>query len=85
VFEAVVAEPKVQATSPYVKRVRSSQVDSVHFYSQHHEAAALFAQLKQWLMETFCRHMRKHHRVLIDGPDKPAGGQWNFDADNRKP
>ena len=36
-------------------------------------------------METFYRQMRKRHRVLIDGADKPAGGQWNFDADNRKP
>jgi deoxyribodipyrimidine photolyase-related protein len=73
------------ATSPYAKRVNSSQVDSNHFYTQRHEAAALFAQRKQWLMEHFYRHMRLRHRVLIDGPDKPAGGQWNFDADNRKP
>jgi len=47
--------------------------------------AELFPQRKQWLMETFYRHMRKRHRVLIDGADKPAGGQWNFDAENRKP
>lgn len=63
----------------------SSCVDSEHFYTQRHEVAALFAARKQWLMETFYRHMRKRHRVLMDGADKPAGGQWNFDADNRKP
>ncbi len=63
----------------------SSCVDSEHFYTQRHEMAELFAGRKQWLMETFYRHMRKRHRVLIDGADKPAGGQWNFDAENRKP
>lgn len=73
------------ASSPYLERASSSQVDSEHFYTQRHEAAALFAGRKQWLMETFYRAMRKRHRVLIDGADKPAGGQWNFDADNRKP
>jgi deoxyribodipyrimidine photolyase-related protein len=73
------------ASSPYAESVSSSQVDSEHFYTQRHEVAELFSQRKQWLMETFYRHMRKRHQVLIDGADKPAGGQWNFDADNRKP
>ncbi|MBK1681953.1 cryptochrome/photolyase family protein [Rhodoferax fermentans] len=73
------------ASRPYAARVNSSQVDSKHFYTQRHEAAELFAQRKQWLMEHFYRHMRLRHRVLIDGMDKPAGGQWNFDAENRKP
>lgn len=63
----------------------SYSVDSAHFYTQRHEAAELFASRKQWLMETFYRRMRKRHNVLIDGRDQPAGGQWNFDADNRKP
>ena len=65
--------------------VNSSCVDSEHFYTQRHEVAELFTGRKQWLMETFYRHMRKRHNVLIDGADKPAGGQWNFDAENRKP
>lgn len=73
------------AAIPYGISAKSYQVDSEHFYTQRHEAAALFAHRKQWLLETFYRHMRKRHRVLIDGADKPAGGQWNFDADNRKP
>lgn len=34
-------------------------------------------------MEFFYRHMRQHYKILMDG-GKPAGGQWNFDADNRK-
>ncbi|RYY91891.1 MAG: cryptochrome/photolyase family protein, partial [Comamonadaceae bacterium] len=30
----------------------------------------------------FYRAMRRRHGVLMDG-DEPAGGAWNFDADNR--
>ena len=64
---------------------RCASVDSEHFYTRRHEEAELFDNRKQWLMETFYRHMRKRHRVLIDGADQPAGGQWNFDLENRKP
>jgi deoxyribodipyrimidine photolyase-related protein len=38
---------------------------------------------KQLRMEFFYREMRARHSVLMqDG--EPAGGQWNFDAENRK-
>ncbi len=73
------------ASSPCGISASSSQVDSEHFYTQRHEAADLFANRKQWLMESFYRHMRQRHSVLMDAAGKPAGGQWNFDADNRKP
>ena len=35
-------------------------------------------------MEYFYREMRRKTGLLMDGDD-PAGGQWNFDHDNRKP
>ena len=35
-------------------------------------------------MEYFYRMMRHKTGLLMDG-DKPIGGQWNFDHDNRKP
>jgi deoxyribodipyrimidine photolyase-related protein len=35
-------------------------------------------------MEYFYREMRRETGLLMDG-DQPAGGQWNFDAENRKP
>lgn len=37
---------------------------------------------KQLRMEYFYREQRKALGVLMNG-DEPAGGQWNFDADNR--
>lgn len=73
------------SSSPREISLKCYSIDSEHFYTQRHEAAELFAHRKQWLMETFYRHMRKRHRVLMDVDDKPSGGQWNLDADNRKP
>ncbi|MEO7431271.1 MAG: cryptochrome/photolyase family protein [Dokdonella sp.] len=35
-------------------------------------------------MEYFYRNMRRQTGLLMDG-EQPAGGKWNFDADNRKP
>jgi deoxyribodipyrimidine photolyase-related protein len=60
-------------------------VDSEHFFTARDEAARQFAGKKQWLMESFYRQQRKKHGVLMTPEGQPEGGQWNFDADNRKP
>ncbi|TCL01606.1 deoxyribodipyrimidine photolyase-related protein [Shimia isoporae] len=39
---------------------------------------------KQLRMEFFYREMRRKLGILMEGND-PVGGQWNFDAENRKP
>ena len=39
---------------------------------------------KQLRLEYFYREMRRQTGLLMEG-DKPAGGKWNYDADNRKP
>ncbi len=39
---------------------------------------------KSLRMEFFYREMRRRTGLLMAG-DQPEGGQWNFDADNRKP
>ena len=46
------------------------------------EFARWAAGRKQLRMEYFYRDMRRKTGLLMDG-DKPVGGQWNFDADNR--
>jgi deoxyribodipyrimidine photolyase-related protein len=40
---------------------------------------------KQLRMEFFYREMRKKYNILMDANDKPEGGQWNYDKENRKP
>ena len=38
---------------------------------------------KRWFMADFYQWQRRRFDVLMDG-DKPVGGQWSFDEDNRK-
>lgn len=63
----------------------TAAVSSEHFLTARHEMAEFFAGRKQWLMEHFYRHMRRRFGLLLDAQGKPAGGQWNFDHENRKP
>lgn len=40
---------------------------------------------KQLRMEYFYRTMRQKYHILMDDNNKPTGGQWNYDTENRKP
>ena len=39
---------------------------------------------KRFLLEDFYRWRRKETGILMEGPNEPAGGAWNFDQDNRE-
>ena len=56
---------------------------SEHFLTSRDHVKDLFKDKKQWRMEEFYRHMRKKYSILLKD-DKPIGGKWNYDADNRK-
>lgn len=53
-----------------------------HFLCSHSEFEAHAAGRRQLRMEFFYREMRRRKGVLMDGTS-PAGGEWNFDAENR--
>jgi deoxyribodipyrimidine photolyase-related protein len=53
------------------------------FIASHQEFDAWAEGRKQLRMEYFYRDMRRKTGLLMEG-DKPAGGQWNYDHDNRK-
>jgi len=57
--------------------------DDTHFFSTVREFAAHTKGRKQLRLEYRYRELRQKHGVLMDG-QQPAGGQWNFDADNRE-
>ena len=54
------------------------------FLSTPEDFAAWADGRKQLRMEFFYRDMRKRHNILMDGGE-PAGGQWNYDPENREP
>jgi deoxyribodipyrimidine photolyase-related protein len=43
------------------------------------------AKEKNIRQESFYRRLRRHYHVLMDPEGEPLGGQWNYDAQNRKP
>jgi deoxyribodipyrimidine photolyase-related protein len=53
------------------------------FYSSREEFAVWAGSRKTYRMEFFYREMRRKTGLLMDG-DKPEGGEWNYDAQNRK-
>ena len=57
-------------------------VDTEHFLLAFDELEKDFTAKQHTKMEFFYRKMRKRFHVLMDG-DKPLGGAWNFDAENR--
>ncbi len=55
-----------------------------HFLCSRPDFRKWAGKSTQLRMEFFYRQMRKRYKVLMDEAGEPAGGQWNFDADNRK-
>jgi deoxyribodipyrimidine photolyase-related protein len=56
-----------------------------HFFCSVREFAAHAKGRKQLRLEFFYREQRKRHGVLLTPAGEPEGGEWNYDADNRKP
>lgn len=54
-----------------------------HFYCGIEEFGDWAADRKRLVLEDFYRHMRRTHGILMEGRG-PAGGSWNYDADNRE-
>jgi deoxyribodipyrimidine photolyase-related protein len=55
------------------------------FLASHEDFRRWIDGLKQPRMEFFYRVMRRKYGILLDANGDPEGGQWNYDADNRKP
>jgi deoxyribodipyrimidine photolyase-related protein len=84
---------EVIATAPGDWRLRQALADCPipvtqrpddRFLCSEAEFAAWADGRKQLRMEFFYREMRRKTGLMMEGAD-PAGGQWNFDHDNRKP
>ena len=56
----------------------------MRFLCSHRDFETWAEGRKALRMEYFYREMRRRTGLMMEG-DAPAGGQWNFDAENRKP
>ena len=99
VQRAVAAHPidEIIVTSPGEYRLLSEMLgwadrlgialtllDDDRFLATSEDFARWAEGRKQLRMEYFYREMRRRYSVLME-PDGPTGGQWNYDAENRKP
>ncbi len=73
-----------------VRQALQAVAPAIHFVPDRHflcdtpDFTRFMAAHKKPILETFYRHMRRTHDVLMDG-NSPVGGSWNFDAENRAP
>lgn len=63
--------------------IKTHILNDDRFIASHAEFEAWAEGRKALRMEYFYRDMRRKTDLLMEG-DKPAGGKWNFDHDNRK-
>jgi deoxyribodipyrimidine photolyase-related protein len=79
----------VVMTEPAEWRLREelshlTQLEDTRFLCTHASFRHWAEARRELRMEYFYRDMRRQTALLMEG-DKPVGGQWNFDSENRKP
>ena len=72
----------IQSWSKKLKITVEIRTDS-RFFATHRYFDDWAKGRRLWRMEHFYHDMRRAHKILMDG-DKPVGGAWNFDIENRK-
>jgi deoxyribodipyrimidine photolyase-related protein len=85
--ELTVCAPTSSAARGLVARLPGVTVLPARGFGTGEETFAAWARglgRRRLLLEDFYRDARRRLGLLMDGPD-PAGGRWNFDADNREP
>ncbi len=58
-------------------------IHDTHFLCSREEFSAYASGRKQLRLEFFYRELRRKHHILIEN-NRPVGGAWNFDAENRQ-
>ncbi len=64
--------------------IPAAAADTEHFLTSRTDVADFFSGKKHYLMESFYRMMRRRTGILMED-GKPAGGEWNYDQENRRP
>ena len=80
----VATEPNSLHARRLVSNLGVATVRSNQFLCHHFDFAEWADTRRSLRLEDFYRHQRTRLDYLMDGHE-PAGGRWNFDAENRKP
>jgi len=59
-------------------------LDSPMFYEDNNEILEYFKESKKYQLSNFYKKLRIKYKVLIEENNKPTGGKWSFDVENRK-
>jgi deoxyribodipyrimidine photolyase-related protein len=65
-------------------QIQLQKYRSPNFLEDPAEIAKLFDSRKYLKQTDFYINRRKHREILIDKFDKPVGGKWTYDVDNRQ-
>jgi deoxyribodipyrimidine photolyase-related protein len=68
----------------YSLPIASAVHDTEHFLTPRGFVGEFFAGKKSRRMEPFYREIRRKQGILMESKEKPVGGRWNFDPENRK-
>jgi deoxyribodipyrimidine photolyase-related protein len=63
--------------------IKLIKYDSPNFINSTEETIKTFGRDRKYFMASFYIQQRKKLNLLLDG-DKPLGGKWSYDAENRK-
>jgi deoxyribodipyrimidine photolyase-related protein len=86
--EISACEPSSHAAEVFVRTLGLASIEPHPGFATSRDGFAEWADGRggrRLLLEDFYRWQRRRHGVLIEPDGEPAGGRWNFDADNREP
>ncbi len=66
-------------------KIKFEILPSPMFLTSRDQFKTYLGKTKRPFMKTFYESQRKRLKIMVDPNDKPLGGQWSFDEENRKP
>ena len=66
------------------ENIKWNVIQSPMFMNSRSEFKEYVDNSKKILMGNFYKITRKKFNILLDGDNKPIGGKWSFDSENRK-
>ena len=67
-----------------LKELKLNYIKSPMFLSSRDDFKTYLNQVKKPFMANFYKKQRVDHNILVDSNNKPVGGKWSFDDENRK-